>query len=413
MSRAALALAAVAGLAAAVPAWAWWVPALVGLAAGWVLARRRASPTTASLSRLLDRPQTVPDATALAALVCGRRVLITGAGGSIGSELSRQVAALGPVSLTLLDQGEYALYAIDLELSEKHPSVARAALLADIRDAARMQRIMARAQPELVLHAAALKHVPMVEADPAEGVRTNAQGTRIVADAARAAGCQTMVLISTDKAVNPSSVMGATKRLAEMYCQGLDTAARRAGGMRCVTVRFGNVLGSTGSVVPLFERQIAAGGPVTVTHPAMRRYFMTVEEAVGLILRAATLPDAAEEGGIFVLDMGEPLPILDLARRMIRESGRDIPIRFTGLRPGEKLDEELFHGSEPPFSTAHQGLLMARPRSGDAALVGRAIDELAVLAAQGQEAALLAQLARVVPDYGRLPATSALRAVAP
>jgi O-antigen biosynthesis protein WbqV len=265
-------------------------------------------------------------------------------------------------------------------------------------------------RPELVFHAAALKHVPMVEANPLDGLLTNAAGTCHVADAARAVGARAMVFISTDKAVNPTSVMGASKRLAEMYCQGLDMAARAAtAGMRCVTVRFGNVLGSTGSVVPLFQRQLARGGPLTVTHPDMRRYFMTVREAVGLVLQAsvigtgdADLPGGAD-GGIFVLDMGEPVKIVDLARQMIRLAGlrpeQDVAIRFTGLRPGEKLYEELFHGKEPPAPTGHPGLLMAVPRTADPAIVGRAIEELAATCRSGQERLALSLLGRLVPEF--------------
>lgn len=363
-----------------------------------------------SIEELLDRPQVPLDREGMARLIQGRRVLVTGAGGTIGGELSRQVAALGPASLTLLDHGEFALYEIDLELRERHPELPRRSVLADVRDAARIRRLMEELKPELVFHAAALKHVPMVEADPLEGMLTNAQGTRVVADAARAAGCMAMVFISTDKAVNPTSVMGASKRLAEMYCQALDLAGQREGGMRCITVRFGNVLGSTGSVVPLFRRQLERGGPLTVTHPDMRRYFMTVREAVGLVLQAAVVGTAAmhdlpalREGGIFVLDMGNPVKIVDMARRMIRLAGlrpdTDVEIRFTGLRPGEKLYEELFHGQEPPRATPYQGLLMATPRTGDAAVVGRAMDELATLASTGQVAAALAQLGRLVPEF--------------
>ncbi|UFN50493.1 polysaccharide biosynthesis protein [Roseomonas sp. OT10] len=381
------------------------------------------------IEELLDRPQVPLDREGMARLVQGRRVLVTGAGGTIGGELARQVAALGPAMLTLLDHGEFALYSIDLELGERHPTVPRRAVLADVRDEARLKRLVEETRPELVFHAAALKHVPMVENDPAEGLLTNAQGTRIVADAARAAGATAMVFISTDKAVNPTSVMGASKRLAEMYCQALDVQARQSGGMRCVTVRFGNVLGSTGSVVPLFRRQLERGGPLTVTHPDMRRYFMTVREAVGLVLQASVVgvadaeefraggaagagdragqPPELREGGIFVLDMGEPVKIVDLARRMIRLAGlrpdEDVEIRFTGLRPGEKLYEELFHGQEPPRPTQFPGLLVATPRTADAALVGRAIDEIAAACRTGQPRAALAQLARLVPEFDHDP----------
>jgi O-antigen biosynthesis protein WbqV len=352
----------------------------------------------------------------MARLVQGRRVLVTGAGGTIGGELARQVAALGPASLTLLDHGEYVLYEIDLELREKHPEVIRRAVLADVRDEARIGRLFEEIRPELVFHAAALKHVPMVENDPLEGLLTNALGTRIVADAARAVGTIAMVFISTDKAVNPTSVMGASKRLAEMYCQAFDREARMGrDGMRCITVRFGNVLGSTGSVVPLFRRQLERGGPLTVTHPDMRRYFMTVREAVGLVLQAsvvgttdpADVPPELAEGGIFVLDMGEPVKIVDLARRMIRLAGlrpeEDVEIRFTGLRPGEKLFEELFHGKEAPRPTAFPGLLVATPRTADAALVGRAIDEIAAAARGGTPRIALQQLGRLVPEFEHAP----------
>ncbi len=368
-----------------------------------------------AIEELLNRPQVPLDRDGMARLVHGRRVLVTGAGGTIGSELARQLAALGPSSLMLLDNGEYALWQIDQELIETHPDVPRETVIADIRDEPRIRAVFDRVRPELVFHAAALKHVPMVEANPLEGLLTNAVGTRHVAEAARAAGASAMVFISTDKAVNPSSVMGASKRLAEMYCQALDVAARRGAGMRCVTVRFGNVLGSTGSVVPLFRHQLERGGPLTVTHPDMQRYFMTVREAVGLVLQAsvlgmadATLPTGVQ-GGIFVLDMGEPVRIVDLARQMIRlaglhpaedgpEPGR-IQIRFTGLRPGEKLFEELFHGSEPPVPTGHPGLLMAAPRTADPAIVGRAIDEIAAACRSGQAGLALTLLGRMIPEF--------------
>ncbi len=379
-----------------------------------------------AIEDLLNRPQVPLDRDGMARLVHGRRVLVTGAGGTIGSELARQVAGLEPSLLVLLDNGEYALWQIDVELAEAHPRLLRQACIADIRDEARIRAVFDDVRPELVFHAAALKHVPIVEANPGEGMLTNACGTRHVADAARAVGAAAMVFISTDKAVNPSSVMGASKRLAEMYVQGLDVAAHTGvkpasglagGGMRCITVRFGNVLGSTGSVVPLFRRQLEHGGPLTVTHPDMQRYFMTVREAVGLVLQASVvgiaglaLP-AASQGGIFVLDMGEPVRIVDLARQMIRLAGLKIAdeatpaapgsirIEFSGLRPGEKLYEELFHGTEAPVPTGHPGLLMADPRTADPAIVGRAIDEIGALCRAGQQEAALGQLARLVPEF--------------
>ena len=389
-----------------------------------------------AIEDLLNRPQVPLDRDGMARLVRGRRVLVTGAGGTIGSELARQCAALGPSQLVLLDNGEYALWQIDQELGETCPGTPRQTCIADVRDQARIKAVFADVRPELVFHAAALKHVPMGEANPLEDLLTNTVGTRHVADAAAAAGSRAMVLISTDKAVNPSSVMGASKRLAEMYCQALDRAVPTGGpdgAMRCVTVRFGNVLGSTGSVVPLFRRQLERGGPLTVTHPEMQRYFMTVREAVGLVLQASVLGAARPQadwdgagrnragrdgagrdvGGIFVLDMGEPVRIVDLARQMIRLAGlqpaeaadADMPgrirIAFTGLRPGEKLHEELFHGSEPPAPTGHPGLLMATPRTADPVLVGDAIDRIAAACRAGQTRAALALLGRMVPEFER------------
>jgi O-antigen biosynthesis protein WbqV len=371
-----------------------------------------------AIEDLLNRRQVALDRDGMARLIQRRRVLVTGAGGSIGSELARQVAGFAPAELMLLDNGEFALWQIDLELSETQPGCKRRAVIADVRDFARMKSLCEAFRPELVFHAAALKHVPIVEDNPLEGLRTNILGTQSVADAAAAAGAQAMVLISTDKAVNPSSVMGASKRLAEMYAQALDVAARREGGMRCVTVRFGNVLGSTGSVVPLFRRQLAAGGPLTVTHPDMQRYFMTVREAVGLVLQASVVGSTAlaggagltklQDGGIFVLDMGEPVKIVDLARQMIRLAGlrpeTDIAIRFTGLRPGEKLFEELFHGSEQPVPTGHPGLLMANPRMADLAKIRAAIAGIAAAAEMADAAAGLSILADMVPEFSHNPA---------
>jgi O-antigen biosynthesis protein WbqV len=362
-----------------------------------------------AIEDLLNRPEVVLDREAMDRLVAGRAVAVTGAGGSIGAELARQLAALAPSSLILLDNNEYALWQIDLELSEHFGGVTRRAVIADVRDAGRIAEIFTEMRPALVFHAAALKHVPMVEANQAEGLLTNACGTRVVMDAARAAGAMAAVLISTDKAVNPTSLMGASKRLAEMYCQALDIAARgTGGGMRCVTVRFGNVLGSTGSVVPLFRRQLERGGPLTVTHPDMQRYFMTVSEAVSLVLQASVVglgetQPGGEQGGIFVLDMGKPVRILDLARQMIVLAGlrpdRDVRIEFTGLRPGEKLHEELFHGHEPPMRIGHPGLLIATPRTSDAIAVARALDEISRACRAGDIETALAAVDRLVPEF--------------
>ena len=350
---------------------------------------------------LLGRPQTVLDRTAMAAMIQGRRVLVTGAGGSIGSELVRQICEFGPASLALFDACEFNLYAIDLEIAERFPELARRPVLGDVRDADRVRGVMAEFAPELVFHAAALKHVPMVEYNPDEGVLTNAVGTRIVADSCRAAGVKLMVQISTDKAVNPTNVMGASKRMAEMYAQALDLE----GGTRFVTVRFGNVLGSTGSVVPLFQKQLAAGGPLTVTHPDMTRYFMTVREAVELVLQASAhgLESQEYRGRIFVLDMGEPVKIVHLARQMIRLAGlrpdTDVKIAFTGLRPGEKLFEEIFHGAEPPVPTERKGILVATPRSVDAEELGVALAEAEAACRAHAAERVLAIVRRLVPEY--------------
>jgi len=358
-----------------------------------------------AIEDLLGRPQAVLDRAAMKALIAGRRVLVTGAGGTIGGELVRQIGDLGPARLALLDNSEFNLYSIDMELRERHPELDRVALLADIRDGERMASLIAGERPDIVFHAAALKHVPMVEAHPAEGVLTNIVGTRHIADICRQCGVATMVLISTDKAVNPSSVMGASKRIAESWCQALDLEGRATGNAtRFVTVRFGNVLGSTGSVVPLFQRQLAQGGPLTVTHPEITRYFMTVREAVELVLQASALGTSVRDGGgIFVLDMGEPVKIIDLARRMIRLAGlrpdRDVKIAFTGLRPGEKLNEELFHSAEPLQPTSMGGILLAAPRVVDRAFLAKAIDELAAAARSDETEATLRLLRRLVPEF--------------
>jgi FlaA1/EpsC-like NDP-sugar epimerase len=363
-----------------------------------------------AIEDLLGRSQAVLDRDAMARLIRGKPVLVTGAGGTIGSELARQVAAFAPARLVLLDNSEFLLYAIDRELREILPDLPLRPLLGDVRDRCRVEEVMAREQPQIVFHAAALKHVPMVEANPIEGVLTNVIGSRNVGEAARAHGVGLVVMISTDKAVDPASVMGATKRLAEAICQSLDLfeARRTAPGTRFVTVRFGNVLGSTGSVVPLFTRQLTAGGPLTVTHPEVSRFFMTVREAVELVLEAASTSggeEAESRGKIFVLDMGEPVRIVDLARQMIRLAGlrpdRDIKLEFIGLRAGEKLHEALFHDAEAPVPTRNPALRLAAPRTADYAVLARSIDELEQQARFGHSERVLALLERVVPEYRR------------
>jgi len=360
-----------------------------------------------AIEDLLGRPQAVLDRASMKALIAGRRVLVTGAGGTIGSELAHQIAAYGPARLTLLDNGEFALYGIDRAIGERFPEVVHATLVGDVRDRRRVDEVIAGERPELVFHAAALKHVPIVEANPCEGILTNVLGTRNVAEACRASGVRAMVMISSDKAVNPTSVMGATKRVAESICQALDVGeAKRAAGTRFLTVRFGNVLGSTGSVVPLFQRQLEKGGPLTVTHPEISRFFMTVREAVELVLQASALGMAdPERGHISVLDMGQPIKIADLAAQMIRlaglKPGRDVAIEFIGLRPGEKLTEELFHPGEPLVATKAQGILLAAPRTIDYAVLQRLLDELIDQARERRDERALELLGALVPEYER------------
>ena len=289
----------------------------------------------------------------------GKRVMITGGGGSIGSELCRQIARLNPVELIIIDHSEYALYRIDHELRSEFHDLVFYSVLGDICDPATVEKVVGEYQPDMIFHAAAYKHLPILQTQIREAFRNNILGTMRLAEAAEHHGVGTFVLISTDKAVNPANIMGATKRVAEMYCQNMNARSRT----RFITVRFGNVLNSNGSVVPLFQEQIAKGGPVTVTHPEIARYFMTISEASQLIMQAAVLGSGGE---IFVLDMGEPINITYLAEHLIRlagkEPGRDIEIIYTGLRPGEKLFEELFHELEPYEQTAHEKIFLAHPR---------------------------------------------------
>ncbi len=309
---------------------------------------------------LLGRESVEIDDAHVSAMLAGRTVLVTGAGGSIGSELCRQLARFAPAKILLFEQGEYALYTLEQWFASNRPGVPIVPLAGDVKDAARIDEVFAAHRPQVVFHAAAYKHVPLMEVGNAwQAARNNVLGTLRVAECARRHGAERFVLISTDKAVNPTNVMGATKRLAEMACQALQTEGGRT---QFEMVRFGNVLGSTGSVIPKFQAQIARGGPVTVTHPEITRYFMSIPEAAQLVLQAATM---GEGGEIFVLDMGEPVKIIDLARNMIRLSGfteDEIRIEFTGLRPGEKLYEELLADAEQTRETPHPKLRIARSR---------------------------------------------------
>ena len=327
----------------------------------------------------------------------GRVILVTGGGGSIGSELCRQIAQLGPERLVILENSEYNLYAIELELHGRFPELQLDCLLGDVTDEATVERLFTAQRPQVVFHAAAYKHVPMLENQVREAVRINLLGTREVAEAAHRHGCGEFVLISTDKAVNPANVMGTTKRLAELYCQDLDARS----DTRYITVRFGNVLGSAGSVVPLFRRQIEQGGPVTLTHPEMERFFMTIPEACQLIMQAGVL---GRGGEIYVLDMGEPIKIRYLAEQMIRLSGRDpeeIAIDFIGLRPGEKLYEELFYHDEGLAPTAHSRIRIARHRPMDAALLCEGLELLERDVAAYNPDNLVQQMHRLIPEWER------------
>ena len=308
---------------------------------------------------LLGRDPVRLDSTAIARYLTDKIVLVTGGGGSIGSELCRQIAGLRPELLIVFDHGEFNLYSVDHELRSHFPELRLEAVLGDVRNVLRLEWIFQTFRPQVIFHAAAYKHVPMVEDNPAEGVRNNVLGTKNVADLASKYRAERFIFVSTDKAVNPANVMGASKRVAEIYCQNLDRRSKTC----FITTLFGNVLGSAGSVVPLFRRQIENGGPVTVTHPEITRYFMTIPEAVSLILQAGAM---GKGGEIFVLDMGKPVRIQDLAEHMIRlsglEPGKDIKIVTIGLRPGEKLYEELLHESENLQATPHEKLLLATSR---------------------------------------------------
>jgi FlaA1/EpsC-like NDP-sugar epimerase len=345
---------------------------------------------------LLGRESVSLDWTAITRGVQGNTILVTGGGGSIGSELCRQVARLKPAHLVIFEQSEFNLYSMELELRRTFPGLRLTALLGDIYDPVAVEQMLRAHRPAVILHAAAYKHVPMLEHQLRAAVKNNVLGTRNLAALANRYSCTTFVMISTDKAVNPANIMGMTKRVAEIYCQNLNARS----STHFITVRFGNVLGSAGSVIPLFQKQIADGGPVTVTHPEITRYFMTIPEAAQLILQAGTM---GKGGEIFVLDMGEPVKISYLAEQLIRLSGKkpgeDIEIVYTGLRPGEKLYEELFHESEKLAGTTHPKILLANSRSMDFAQLEQVLDKLALACGTDDGRQIYELLSELVPEH--------------
>ena len=359
---------------------------------------------------LLLRPSSVIDHARLEALVRGKSVIVTGGGGSIGAEVCRRVVTFGASRLLIIENSEPALYAITEALAAEQCEAEVGGRIADIRDRERILRLMMEFKPDLVFHAAALKHVPILERDWSEGVKTNIFGSINVADAALAAGAEAMVMISTDKAIEPVSMLGLTKRFAVMYCQALDhdlatQASHRR--MRLISVRFGNVLASNGSVVPKFKAQIEAGGPVTVTHPEMVRYFMTIREACDLVITAAAHALGVQRPtvSVYVLNMGQPVKIVDLAERMIRLSGLqpgyDIEIVFTGMRPGERLNEILFASEEPPVDIGGlSGIMAAKPKEPSMQMVKKWIAALEQAIERDELATIRAVLKDAVPEFG-------------
>ena len=370
------------------------LPDLSSLVTGRVIASQLKA---VSPEDLLGRPPVELNRQAMAEMLAGKRVLITGAGGSIGGELCRQIASFQPASLMLAEMTELFLYEIEKEMTELAPRLPISYVIQDVRNEKGVHKVFKEFRPEVVFHAAAYKHVPLMEQNPWQAIENNVGGTRNVAAAAGAFGAERFVLVSTDKAVNPTNVMGATKRVCEMVCTDLQ---QDYVDTRYIAVRFGNVLGSTGSVIPLFRRQIEVGGPVTVTHPDVRRYFMSIPEAVQLVMQAAAM---GRGGEVFVLEMGEPVRIVDLAREMIALSGfipeKEIKIVFTGLRPGEKLYEELLTDAESTVATSHPGVRIAR-LSPNMSEFRENLTNLLRTGAETTRTDLLKQLRGLVPEYG-------------
>lgn len=349
---------------------------------------------------LLPRDKIEVDMDAIGKMLTGKRVLITGAAGSIGSEMVRQVAAYKPAELILIDQAETPMHDVRLMMARQFPDIKNETIVSSITDQIHMEKIFEAHKPEYVFHAAAYKHVPMMEDNPAMAVRNNINGTRVIADLAVKYGTKKFVMISTDKAVNPTNVMGCSKRICEIYCQSLNQAiveGKVKGVTQFVTTRFGNVLGSNGSVIPLFKEQIKKGGPITVTHPDIIRFFMLISEACKLVLEAGTM---GKGGEIFVFDMGKPVKIVDLAKRMIKLSGaKDIDIKFTGLRDGEKLFEEVLNDKEGTKPTYHPKIMIAKVRSYDYETAKKNEDELLQLSYTHDDMLIVKKMKEIVPEY--------------
>ena len=353
-----------------------------------------------SVEDLLPRDEIKVDMKAMGELLSGRRILITGAAGSIGSELVRQIAQYKPEAMVLIDQAETPEHDVRLMMAHDFPEVYAETVVTSICKADRMERIFREFRPDYVFHAAAYKHVPMMENNPSEAVQNNIYGTKVIADLSVKYGVKKFVMVSTDKAVNPTNVMGCSKRICEIYVQSLNHAIQHGaeqGKTQFVTTRFGNVLGSNGSVIPLFREQIKKGGPVTVTHPDIIRYFMLIPEACKLVLEAGTKGNGGE---IFVFDMGKPVRIADLAKRMIRLSGAEnVEIKYTGLRAGEKLYEEVLNDQESTKPTFHEKIRIAEVREYDFNEVSRQIDELIAVSKQYDDMATVAKMKEIVPEY--------------
>lgn len=353
-----------------------------------------------NLEELLHRERIEVDSGSAKRLLSGRTVMITGAAGSIGSELTRQIAHYQPSYLVLVDQAETPLHDLRLMMRNDFPEINAILTLANITDAVAMERIFKVNPPDYIFHAAAYKHVPMMEENPYESVKNNVEGTRVMADLAVRYGALKFVMVSTDKAVNPTNVMGCSKRICEIYVQSLDKAIENGqinGRTQFVTTRFGNVLGSSGSVIPLFEKQIREGGPITVTHPDIKRYFMLIPEACSLVIEAGT---KGHGGEIYTFDMGNPVKVADLAQRLIELSGAEnISIKFTGLREGEKLFEEILDDNEESVEHLHPRIKVAKVREYSYEEANEKLDLLAKISQTGSDMDIVAYMKRIVPEY--------------